>query len=184
MEAVELRKKGEEPSKFPSKMLLNAEKHWSGCCYRISASQTHRALPGEPFPPTPKQTANISLHLPLCCAAAPTCPWQGSSMGGHSRWHLEEVNVFPSSVFSHLGSHTQPEMGAGRSSFSLVLHMEITRPLWRAPCWDRQKDRAFSLGVHSNQVHLLFPQQEALSSYHYNNECLQGYIASFIIIHP
>lgn len=86
---MEFRKKGEEPSKFPSKMSLNAEKHWSGCCYRISASQTHRALPGEPFPPTPKQTANISLHLPLCCAAVPTCPWQGSSMGGHSRWHLE-----------------------------------------------------------------------------------------------
>lgn len=81
-------------------------------------------------------------------------------------------------------SPTQLEMGAVRSS-SLELYIEIVR----APAEEHRaatgRRREFSLlEFIKPSIHLLFPQQEAPSSYHYNNACLHGYIASFIIIHP
>lgn len=85
---------------------------------------------------------------------------------------------------SHLETPTQPETGAVRSSFSLVLYIEIVR----APAEGQHAGtgrREFSLlEFIQPRIYLLLPQQEAPSSYHYNNACLHGYIASFIIFHP
>lgn len=77
--AVGLSKRKRNSLRFPSKILLNVEKHWSGCCTRISASQTPRVVPWEPRAARSLPKASW-WHLtvpPHPCAAAPTLSLAG-----------------------------------------------------------------------------------------------------------
>lgn len=136
-------------------------------------------LPQQPGA-SPKQTENISLHLLHCWAVVPTLHWQGFSTGGKSVSQL---------CYLLFGL----PFGVPNTARDGCCEKQLL------PCAPRRNHRAPVEGHHAGtgrrtefsllqliqtRIHLLFPQQEALSSYHYNNECLLGYIASFIIIHP
>lgn len=82
------------------------------------------------------------------------------------------------------GTPTQPEVGAGRSSLSLVLYAETARAPAEGLHPGTGRREISLLEFIQPRIHLLFPQQEAPSGYHYNNACPHGYTASFIIIHP
>lgn len=151
-------------------------------CFSNSQSCPLRAQSSQEPPQSKLVTSHCASPSLCCCTHSVTgrAPPQELPPDGTQR----EVNVFPSSISSHLGSQTQPEMGAVRSSFSLVLHSEIVRAPVEGHHAGTGRTEFSLLEFIQTRIHLLFPQQEALSSYHYNNECLQGYIASFIITHP
>lgn len=137
---------------------------------------------------SPKPAENIPLPS-HCCALYPLSHWQGPCSGGDSRWDLEGGKCISQLYYLPFGL----PFGVPKAARDGCCEEQLL------PCAPRRNHQGPVEGHHAGtgrrtefslleliqtRIHLLFPQQEALSSYHYNNECLQGYIASFIIIHP
>lgn len=166
LEAVELRKMRRSPLRFPSKMLLKGEKHWSGCCCRSSASPAHRVLPWEPFSSQSSQEPSHSKWktshgtFPIAVLLYPLCHWQGSFTGGDSRWDLEGGKCISQLYYLPFGfpfgvPNTARDGCCEKKLLPCAPRRNHWGPCGGAPCWDRQKDRVFSLGVHSNQDTLI-----------------------------
>lgn len=138
-------------------------------------------LPPQQPGSSPKQTEH-PIYLPHRCALYPPCHWQGSFTGGDSRWHLEGGKCISQLYYLPFGF----PFGVPNTARDGCCEEQLLpcAPVEGHHAGTGRRTHFSLLEFIQTRIHFLFPQQEALSSYHYNNECLQGYIVSFIIIHP
>lgn len=168
--AAEVTKTKRNPLKgFPlipsSKTVLNSEKHLSHCYSRSSASlklTDYRVLPWEPFSShssqEPSHSKWITSHhtFPIAVLLYPLYHWQGSRLRGDSRWDLEGGKCISQLYYLPHGfpfgdPNTARDGCCEKQLLPCALHRTRQGSCRGAACWDRQKERVFSLGVYSTQ---------------------------------